>query len=698
MFLVYNRRNNFSAIGIGGIIKIKRKWLSLLLALALVFSLAPAMALAEEQTVTDAAGLQAAIADTRVNKIIVSGDITLDDNTSFAITRPITIVGQDGSTPTITVNCSANINFALIDFQNGSAGSVLQNINFVLNTSPESTIKRAYIVRFNNYTNTNTDTTSGITISNVGFSSKNSSASGILGIAATGGSTGGNIQVSNCTFDNFSYAVYLDNISNFTFSNNKVSNTMYNAINVGENGGSNITITNNTFTNISTAGYDAEMYSSGIRVGEMASSISITSNTIQMDKGKLPLSVDSASSTTITDLTWEADADSPITSAVINALPEGTTIKLTENVELDAMLDIQQDGITLDLNSKTITASQSFPTVEPGDYENDKHLINVSGKNVTIMNGTLQTTASNKHALNIYGASGFNLENMTLDHTTASKGAPMVVNGSTVMVSGELKLVTGENSWYGMNIDNKVNNVATNSSVTFAENSNLIFEGSNQLGIYLEHSVDDSAGLDTFVSVAFKNNVDVTPPVGVQDFVVVAGVDNQNKTITDPENAGLGKKDENGDYILAQNPEVTPPTPPTSGGGSDDTRWPNILQHPQSVSAPAGSLATFSVVANGGPLSYQWQVDRRDGKGFVSIPGATGATLTVGPVTGAENGYQYRCAVTLYGATMYSGAGQLFVTAGMIPKTGDMPGSPALLLALAGLGLAAWVVARRRAG
>lgn len=154
----------------------------------------------------------------------------------------------------------------------------------------------------------------------------------------------------------------------------------------------------------------------------------------------------------------------------------------------------------------------------------------------------------------------------------------------------------------------------------------------------------------------------------------------------------------NSTHFTVETGAVTPPTPPTSGGGSDDTRWPNILQHPQSVSAPAGSLATFSVVANGGPLSYQWQVDRRDGKGFVSIPGATGATLTVGPVTGAENGYQYRCAVTLYGATMYSGAGQLFVTAGMIPKTGDMPGSPALLLALAGLGLAAWVVARRRAG
>lgn len=176
------------------------------------------------------------------------------------------------------------------------------------------------------------------------------------------------------------------------------------------------------------------------------------------------------------------------------------------------------------------------------------------------------------------------------------------------------------------------------------------------------------------------------------------GIADSTKGVTTPVTTNDIVSAHDTEHFTVQTGEVTPPTPPISGGGSDDTRWPNILQHPQSVSAPAGSLATFSVVANGGPLSYQWQVDRRDGKGFVSIPGATGATLTVGPVTGAENGYQYRCAVTLYGATMYSGAGQLFVTAGMIPKTGDMPGSPALLLALAGLGLAAWVVARRRAG
>ena len=84
-------------------------------------------------------------------------------------------------------------------------------------------------------------------------------------------------------------------------------------------------------------------------------------------------------------------------------------------------------------------------------------------------------------------------------------------------------------------------------------------------------------------------------------------------------------------------------------------------------------------------------------RGLCPFPGATGGRPSPwGPVIGAENGYQYRCAVTLYGATMYSGAGQLFVTAGMIPKTGDMPGSPApVVWPWPALGLAAWVVARR---
>jgi|GEM_PF-4193291 len=667
----------------------KLKWLSLLLALALVFSLAPAMALAEEVSTADA--LQTAIKDETVTEIkLTAGEYDLSSLAPFTINRNLTIICEDGTA--IFKGDPDNSNGAIVIPGGSNASVTLQGIDFE-NFGGNTTSGDVIIAGATDNAFTGNLTISNCKISNFG---KN-------GITVKGGTA----NISNVIVDAGSEVekrapngIQIDINATATISGCKITNSNstheeWSATGILTLRGGTTTASNITFENCESAFHVTKVYDS--RPGQTTgSSSSITGSTFT--NCKTAIANDTGEIIGGNGGTWTPSSSAALSTEVINQLPEGTTIKLTEDVALDAMLNINTNDITLDLNEHTITASELFPTVEPGGYENDKHLINVSGKNVTIENGTLKTTEKNKHALNVYGASEFKLKNMTLDHTNAFKGAPMVVNGSSVTVSGELKLVTGEKSWYGMNIDNKVNNVATSSRFTFAENSELIFEGSKPLGIYLEHSLNDSADPDTIVSVSFGNNVNVIPPAGVQDFVVVAGVDDQNKIITDPGNAGLEKKDEKGNYILTQNPEPQPPTPPTSGGGWDDTRWPNILQHPQSVSAPAGSLATFSVVANGGPLSYQWQVDRRDGKGFVSIPGATGATLTVGPVTGAENGYQYRCAVTLYGATMYSGAGQLFVTAGMIPKTGDMPGSPALLLALAGLGLAAWVVARRRAG
>ena len=54
---------------------------------------------------------------------------------------------------------------------------------------------------------------------------------------------------------------------------------------------------------------------------------------------------------------------------------------------------------------------------------------------------------------------------------------------------------------------------------------------------------------------------------------------------------------------------------------------PVIGTAPRSQTQPIGGTATFSVVAGGSPLTYQWR------KGTVPIGGATGATYTISPVT-----------------------------------------------------------------
>lgn len=629
----------------------KLKWLSMLLALALVFSLAPAMALAEEKTVADATELKDAIESAAPGDTI---KLTAGKEYNLASLGNALTINE-----TLTITCEGGTAIFKGDPDNANGAS---NGAFKISGASGVTVTLQGI----NFVDFGGNTTSGNVI-----------------IAGQDGELfGGTLNITNCSFSNFGKngitvkggkadisnvivdagsevrnrapnGIQIDHgatatINGCTIKNSDSTHEEWSATGILTLRGGQTTASNITFENCESAFHVTEGYDSGTEQ-TTGSSSSITGSTfkncetaIANDTGTLG----SSTSNTITPPTG-----TKLTTEYIDQLPEGTTIELTGNVELDAMLNINTNDITLDLGGHIITASEDF-----SGAENNSHLVNVHGDNVTIKNGTLKTTEKNKHALNVYQTTGAVIENLTIDHSVSLGGAPIIVNASELTVKGSLSMTLGEKSWYGINVDPK----GTSASLTFEAGSQVTMTGKDEDVVRLDGDPD-------------------------------------NITIVNAADAGLAE-DEDGNYILAQNPEPQPPTPPTSGGGWDDTLWPNILQHPQSVSAPAGSLATFSVVANGGPLSYQWQVDRRDGKGFVSIPGATGATLTVGPVTGAENGYQYRCAVTLYGATMYSGAGQLFVTAGMIPKTGDMPGSPALLLALAGLGLAAWVVARRRAG
>ena len=68
-----------------------------------------------------------------------------------------------------------------------------------------------------------------------------------------------------------------------------------------------------------------------------------------------------------------------------------------------------------------------------------------------------------------------------------------------------------------------------------------------------------------------------------------------------------------------------------------------ITQQPQPQFVDAGQTATFTVVATGDDLTYQWQ--KQSGDDWVDLSGKTSATLSIPDPTLADNGSVYRCII-----------------------------------------------------
>ena len=89
---------------------------------------------------------------------------------------------------------------------------------------------------------------------------------------------------------------------------------------------------------------------------------------------------------------------------------------------------------------------------------------------------------------------------------------------------------------------------------------------------------------------------------------------------------------------------------------------PMITQNPASASANVGQTATFTVVASGGNLSYQWQSEPSGSSSFTNINGATSSTYTTPTLGLADSGTQFRCVVSNMAGTATSNAVTLTVT------------------------------------
>ena len=97
--------------------------------------------------------------------------------------------------------------------------------------------------------------------------------------------------------------------------------------------------------------------------------------------------------------------------------------------------------------------------------------------------------------------------------------------------------------------------------------------------------------------------------------------------------------------------------------------YPTIITQPSDYVGPIGTKATFTVVATGEGLAYQWQWSRDNGKTWTNssstFVGYQSASMQV-PITAVRDGYRYRCVVTdANGAQVTSEAAKLSVAAAL---------------------------------
>jgi hypothetical protein len=77
-----------------------------------------------------------------------------------------------------------------------------------------------------------------------------------------------------------------------------------------------------------------------------------------------------------------------------------------------------------------------------------------------------------------------------------------------------------------------------------------------------------------------------------------------------------------------------------SVNGTPKDAFPVIVSHPENQMAVEGEVITFSIVATGNSLTYQWQQDGKD------IPGASNVSFTTPPIMQGDDGAMFRVIVT----------------------------------------------------
>ena len=214
------------------------------------------------------------------------------------------------------------------------------------------------------------------------------------------------------------------------------------------------------------------------------------------------------------------------------ANPEGE-ITLGGSIVLEAPLSIE----------KAVTINGAGHMLSAGYSQQESIVTLMPGATGSVLKDiTITANETSKHTLNIWKAGEVTLENVALNHASAATGAPLIINNSDVTIKGSFTMITGVNSWYGMNLDDRYGETKltfdSSAEITFTDvfNNELLWCDESQSQITVNNP--EVAGLVYSETVGqyllASAKIDVTEYATLQDAINAASAED---TITLTRNA-----------------------------------------------------------------------------------------------------------------------------------------------------------------
>ena len=163
--------------------------------------------------------------------------------------------------------------------------------------------------------------------------------------------------------------------------------------------------------------------------------------------------------TVVSPVAYIGDAAYGSLESALANVKDGQTITLVADAVASESLILTANNVTIDGAGFRITAGSNFQVTDSNGGTGHGTLLTILGNGCTVKNAELVGTQSTTHVINAWNnakaAATLSLENVTLNHSVAQKGAALVVNHVDVTVSGNFNVIAGVNSWGGVNLDNK---------------------------------------------------------------------------------------------------------------------------------------------------------------------------------------------------------------------------------------------------